>query len=163
MRPGRVLAFAGAFALLVLLWGRSFGGLPATAATVRAVLVVLCVPYLFLLVSHAPREVVQALRDAFARDHTDTPLERLVSGGQALDALGRYSLAMGVLGTFWSLAAGLAALAASPTAPQVNDMAPMLSQAFLLPAIGATLRWFFYAPLAASLEEGRDALAGLQD
>ncbi|MFC1705962.1 MotA/TolQ/ExbB proton channel family protein [Planctomycetota bacterium] len=163
MKPGRILAFAAAFLLLALLWGWGFGGLPVTAATARAVAVVLAVPYLFLLVSHSPQEMIQALRDPFATDHTDTPVERLVASTQALQALGRYSLAVGVLGTFWALLANMEALAMSPAPPNLTDMAPMLSQAFLLPAIGASLRWFVYTPLATTVEAAQDPLEGLGD
>ncbi len=44
----------------------------------RGLAVVLVLPFLLILVSHAPGEVLRAFGDAFARDRESLPLPRLM-------------------------------------------------------------------------------------
>jgi len=153
MNAFRIPAFLLAVVLLLLLWHRGFGFSPTDARAIAALAVL---PYLFLLVSHGPGEIGAAFRDLARTDHTDTPVERLVAGTTAFDALGRYSLAVGVLGTFWAILGGMNEVARAGAAVGPRDIAPMLSQAFLLPALGVFLRWFVYGPMADSLRGAGD-------
>jgi hypothetical protein len=148
MNFGRLLALALAFALLGMYL---LSGIGVPEASIRGLLAVLIIPFLFLLVSHGPGEVCHAALDALSRDHSATPVERFETGIAALEALGRYSLAAGVLGTLWAILAALTGAAQMGATVSPLSMAPLLSQAFLLPAVGAFLCWFVYAPLAASL------------
>lgn len=147
----RLLTLALALALLGVYLAAGIG-LPA--ASVRGVAAVLVIPFLFALVSHSPGEILCAFGDAFRGGRADTPADRLEAGTSALEALGTYSLATGVLGTLWALTGALNETTALGANLTPRDLAPLIAQAFLLPAVGAILRWFVYAPLAEAVRAG---------
>ena len=135
-------------------------GAPQLVASLRGAVFLIVVPFLFLLVGHGPKEIGRALADGLAADLSGADPERLHLGSLVFRGLGRFSLALGVLGCFWACAGGLEALAGSVGAPRTGQIAPWLAQGFLLPALGALLRWFVWGPLAERMEEAMEAIEG---
>lgn len=156
MKPIRLVALVLALALVCVFWIAGFG-FPASG--MRGAAAVLVIPYLFLLVSHSPAEGVQAFRDAFRADHAATSVERLSTGAGALDVLGRYSLAVGVIGTMWAILAAVNEVGRLGATVTPQDMAPLLGDAFFLPALGILLRFLVYGPLAEALRSAWEVRA----
>ncbi|MHC4860069.1 MAG: MotA/TolQ/ExbB proton channel family protein, partial [Planctomycetota bacterium] len=87
------------------------------------------------------------------------PVERLAAGAGALDALGRYSLAVGVMGTLWAIVGAINSISRLGATVTPTDLAPMLGEAFFLPALGILLRFLVYGPLAEALRSAWEVRA----
>jgi hypothetical protein len=154
MNAIRLTTFALALAALIYYGASTYSFYPAKPLHIALVILL---PYLFLLVSHSPREIGSAFLDAFRKEGEGMSRERLGAGASAMSALGHLSLALGVLGALWSFFEAFNHAAEMGETVKPRAMLPFLSEAGFLLILGAALRWFLYGPMQAMLEGAKDS------
>jgi hypothetical protein len=128
------------------------------STALRYLLLVFVLPYLFLFVSHSPMVLLRAIRELATSGHAADSQGRRDDGRSAFQALGRYTLCIGVAGSYISWSQGLFyCMEHYRGAPQWPDLAGPFGCSLLFPVTALLLYLFLYPFLVDALNRPNPA------